>query len=117
MLTTTKDFTVINLDRHVEISYSRVDTHLLGNGFDTNCFDYNLDHKFANYNMRSDSMLHCMRKQLKSPPNQLVISHYPMRKEYFQHNLKIDPDMFHEWSGIDINGNEFEWGLTELTET
>ena len=36
------------------ISYSEVQTKLLGSDFDTNCFDYDLDHKFANYNMRSD---------------------------------------------------------------
>ena len=38
---------------------------LLGNNYETNCFDYELDYKFANFNMRSDCISSCIRNIIK----------------------------------------------------
>ena len=35
-----------------KFEYSVINARLLGSGFDINCFDYDLDHKFANYKIR-----------------------------------------------------------------
>ena len=38
-----------------------MNTELLGEGFETNCYEYDLGYKFANYNMRSDCITTCVR--------------------------------------------------------
>ena len=32
---------------------------MLGNGYDTNCYEYDLDYKYGNFNMKSDCITHC----------------------------------------------------------
>ena len=54
VLSNGKDFMHLENNLKYNLHYSRVETQLLDSGFDTNCFDYDLDHKFANYKMRSD---------------------------------------------------------------
>ena len=70
------------------IQYSEVRTQLLSTGFDTNCFDYDLDHKFANYNMRSDCITQCM---LKKKPEKFgnILPGRMMRKEFYQNKGDI----------------------------
>ena len=72
--------------KFINIHYSEVQTQLLGSGFDTNCFDYDLDHKFANYNMRSDCITSCM-KPSENP--RILIPHRLSRKNYYQNRRDI----------------------------
>ena len=41
------------------IEYNQVTTELLDSNYDTNCFEYDIDYKLANFNMRSDCMTSC----------------------------------------------------------
>jgi hypothetical protein len=77
------------------MTYYQVQTELLGDGYDTNCFNYDLDYKYANFNMRSDCITDCfvekVRKHCKHSdmaPNDLLF-----REEYLaiKRNLKINP--------------------------
>ena len=44
-----------------EFLISQINTELLDEGFDTNCFEYDLDHKHGNYNMHSDCITSCIQ--------------------------------------------------------
>ena len=70
------------------ILHSEVQTRLLGSGFDTNCFDYDLDHEFENYNMRSDCITSCIR-HLSSKFGENIILDHLMRKEFYQNRKDI----------------------------
>ena len=45
---------------YYRISYSQINTQLLGTGYDSNCFEYDIDYKYANFNMRSDCISSCI---------------------------------------------------------
>ena len=47
------------------IKYSRILTRLLESNYDTNCFDYDLDYKLSNFNMRSDCITWCYQRIVK----------------------------------------------------
>src|SRR5690349_10440884 len=64
-------------------------TRLLGSGFETNCFDYDLDHKFADFNIRSDCITSCIKKKLSCSNDELVLLPNLLRIEYFQNRAKI----------------------------
>ena len=53
-----------NKDLH-EIFYTQINTELLGNGYDTNCHDYDLDYRYGNFNMKSDCVSDCYWKYVK----------------------------------------------------
>ena len=78
--------------RFGRMSYSRVETRLLGSGFETNFFDYDLDHKFPNYNMRSDCITSCLRRNYSCPADKFVFQQYLLREEYVAHkgNTKMN---------------------------
>ena len=99
-------------NKFVRISYSRVETRLLGSGFDTNCFDYDLDHKFPNYNMRSDCITSCLRRNYSCPDDKLVIPQYLLRREFIAHNANIKMNLCKlNISPKDVNNlmrNEFQ---------
>ena len=72
------------------IRYSEVQTQLLGSGFDTNCFEYDLNYKFANYNMRSDCITSCM-KSLSSRDNEIII----LNRLYIERNIIYIEETLH----------------------
>ena len=86
-----KEFFEFLYGSHKFFRFSKVETRLLGSGFDTNCFEYDLDHKFANYNMRSDCITTCLMGRLTCEGKQYFISQYPMRKEYYLTRENIKP--------------------------
>ena len=91
VLSNGKDFMLLENRFSYGLYYSRVETRLLGSGFDTNCFNYNLDHKFANYNMRSDCIASCFQSRFlaQCKSHQFNPFQYLQRKELFEHdNLK-----------------------------
>ena len=53
------NYHLIQLGQIFNIRYSRMYTNLLGHNFDTNCFEYNLDYNYSNFNMRSDCITWC----------------------------------------------------------
>ena len=48
-------------NRFIKLTYNRWETHLLGEGYQTNCSDYNMDNK----RMRSDCVKHCIQQKLR----------------------------------------------------
>ena len=58
---------LVELNPHAAftIEFNQITTELLGNNYDTDCFEYDLDYKFANYNMRSDCMTSCVQNTIK----------------------------------------------------
>ena len=80
------EFINIKMGSMNSVQYSRVETRLLGSGFDTNCFDYDLDHKFANYNMRSDYIASCLRKSSICVRDNFFKNNNLLRKQYFSSN-------------------------------
>ena len=85
------DFIIIGHGTDNTIQYSEVRTQLLGTGFDTNCFDYDLDHKFANYNMRSDCITQCMLTLLEKRSKKFgnILPGQMIRKEFYQNKTDI----------------------------
>ena len=51
------------------IEFNQITTELLGEGYDTNCYEYDLDYKFANFNMRSDCIYWCIQNFIKTECN------------------------------------------------
>ena len=66
---TMKNFMAVQAFKSYTFSYSLVKTELLDSRYDTNCFEYDLDHKFANFNMRSDCITHCYQNFLRNNCN------------------------------------------------
>ena len=71
------------------ILYSEVNTELLGNGYDTNCYNYDLDYKYANFNMRSDCLLSCYQTMLgkECEHDDFISSEKLLRKELIDQNI------------------------------
>ena len=57
--TTNEYFRPYNFKTKYIIVYGQIMTKLLGSDYNTDCFDYNLDYKYANFNMRSDCIIWC----------------------------------------------------------
>ena len=79
-------------------TYSLLSTQLLSSGYDTNCFNYDLEHKFHNNNMRSDWATWCFqrRKNELGNSNHLFQSWALLRKEVLSNlkNISIGPSIF-----------------------
>ena len=58
-----RDFLVIPTHIPSTVQFSQIKTELLGSDYDTNCQEYNLDYKYANFNMRSDCITDCFQKR------------------------------------------------------
>ena len=85
------------------ISYSKISTELLGYGYDTDCFEYDLDHKFANFNMRSDCISSCYTSKIENicHHGKLPSSELLLRKQLLFFTKKITLDWVNEDSEID----------------
>ena len=59
------NFNFLTMGRVYTIKYSRVLSRLLDRNYDTNCFDYDLDYKYSNFNMRSDCITWCYQRIVK----------------------------------------------------
>ena len=83
---------IIDPDTINEISFSQVKTQLLGEGYDTNCYDYDLDYNHVNFNMRSDCITECILKSSGriNNENYCKVCPYPIRKENFRIEKLID---------------------------
>ena len=59
---------------------------MLEPGYDTDCWNYDLDYKYGNYNMRSDCLHTCYQKKMRQWCNQsdLFISFHSFRKEMLE---------------------------------
>ena len=75
----------INPEQPITHKYHQIHIDLLGQKYDTNCFEYDLDYKFANNNMRSDCITHCYldSKRQKCNSKGIIPSLYLLRSEYF----------------------------------
>ena len=68
------------------ISYNRISTELLDSRYDTNCYEYDLDYKFANFNMRSDCIELCIEEFILEDCNEnsFISTGYPLRTELLE---------------------------------
>ena len=88
-------FVTISLEKLYEISYKQIKTELLGDGYNTNCYNYDLDYKHANFNMRSDCIADCYVKKVRKhcKHSDLAQNDQLFRKDFLKlnRNLKINP--------------------------
>ena len=73
-----ENFILLKTDLIHNFQYSQINTKLLGKGYDTNCYDYDLNYKHANFNMRSDCITSCYRSYVQ---NMCKISGHPSMQE------------------------------------
>ena len=92
-LTSDQEFKKLGIHSRNHFRFSRVETRLLGSGFDTNCFDYDLDHKFANYNMRSDCITSCLMENSSCSPDKFIATQYLLRKQFFENMDNISAEV------------------------
>ena len=86
---------MVKIDSHNfhEFTYSQVNTELLGEGYDTDCFNYNLDNNFS---MRSDCISSCIGDAFEKQPDFLRYkiecgtTYYPLRYEFFRLNKTLN---------------------------
>ena len=80
------DMSELDYKNHQFFRFSQVNTELLGEGFETNCLEYDLDYKFANFNMRSDCITSCVRNLYEQTQEQgyCKFSNYPLRNELLE---------------------------------
>ena len=79
----TKNPIMINFGESHDLYYTQLKTELLGDGYDTNCYNYDLDYIYANVNMRSDCLASCFQQARKLECD----SGEPLHSDYL---LKID---------------------------
>ena len=81
-------FTELLPNKEYSITYSQINTELLGSGYDTNCKDYELDHKFANLSMRSDCISSCYLTKIKQicDTTKVPSSMLLLRKQFLELN-------------------------------
>ena len=60
-----ENYNVLPMGKIHDMMFNQIHTELLGDGYDTNCFNYDLDYKYANFNMRSDCILDCFHESLR----------------------------------------------------
>ena len=79
---------ILTLGKSHFITYSQLRTELLGLGYDTNCYEYDLDYKYGNFNMRSDCLTWC---------NQNEVNKYCKTEAFVtsMHNLIRDKTLYH----------------------
>ena len=77
------DMSELDHENEHNFHFSQVNTELLGEGFETDCFEYDLDYKFANFNMRSDCITECVRNLYEQTEEHgyCNFSNYPVRTE------------------------------------
>ena len=54
----------LTLKKSYLVKYHQLSTALLGSNYDTNCFEYDPDHKHSNFNMRSDCLSWCFQAKM-----------------------------------------------------
>ena len=59
-------FKTINTGKLTNIGFNQLTTKHLGEGYEHNCYEYDLDYKFANFNMRSDCIQSCIQNSIKN---------------------------------------------------
>ena len=126
-----ENFNLLSTSKVHEILYSQVQTELLGEGYDTNCYNYDLDYKYANSNMRSDCITDCFQKTVRkrcnftdfAPFTQLwrkdllrANSHFRIEKSFCGYPWKTRTDCFNECRP-DCKFKYFLWSRTERNRT
>ena len=83
-----KNFMTLPTDKVYDIQYNQVQVELLGDGYDTNCYNYDLDYKYANFNMRSDCITNCYQTAMRKLCNLkgFVGSDQMLRRELLRAN-------------------------------
>ena len=80
------EFIEVESDRQYFIRYSKLSIERLNSRYDTNCQEYDLDHKYGNYSMMSDCISSCHQRLLTEycPGNLFKNIPFLFRKEYFE---------------------------------
>ena len=60
-----KNFVELDSDGEYSITYSQISIDRLEPGYDTNCYDYDIDYKFGNFNMKSDCVASCYQDRMR----------------------------------------------------
>ena len=94
-----ENFEYMSLNKSITVTYSQLSTQLLDHKYDTNCFNYDLDYKFQNNNMRSDCLTWCYQEKLNEKQNSRKL--FPTGSLYrmdlltkFQ-NMSISEESYH----------------------
>ena len=79
------DFKHVFFKKGYIITFSRLFTKLLSGGYDTDCFDYDLNYKHGNFNSRSDCIAWCYQDKLNDicKTNAIHHSSFLLRKQIF----------------------------------
>ena len=90
------------------IEYNKMTTELLGSPYDTNCYEYDLDYKFANFNMRSDCIANCIQKNIRNECNLkgMIAYNYMLREDMVRLN---------RWESITTDDNGCQ--MTSMIKT
>ena len=95
----------INENNHVKldqgqtfIDYSLVSVDRLDSSYDTNCYEYNLDYKHANFNMRSDCLSSCKHDASRTICLMTEQPSILLRKEYFQNKTFLNEEICRPYS-------------------
>ena len=81
----TQTFRKIDIREEINIRYSENRIQRLGKGYDTDCYDYDLDNRFGYYKMRSDCINDCYQKKMREickVDRGLFMSFSLIRKDY-----------------------------------
>ena len=80
-LNSLKDFKPYDINKDYMISYSEIFTKLMGRGYDTNCYEYDLDYKYANFNMRYDCLAWCYQKHINKDGTSISVAKSLIRED------------------------------------
>ena len=78
-------FTEIYITDEINIKYCEHRIHRLGEGYDTDCYDYESDNRFGYNRMKSDCVSDCYQDKLRKlckVDHGIFMSHSLIRKEY-----------------------------------
>ena len=94
--------------------YNQIKTELLGEGYDTNCYEYDLDYKFANFNMRSNCIANCIQNSIRDHLNftDIPLTQNLLRADLLKQAWLIDKN-FHNPKQVDFN----QWLIEEKAKS
>ena len=86
---TDENFVEIRNDHFYLFYYSQLNIERLDSNYETNCYAYDIDHKHANFNMRSDCMTSCYQTLMRKKCNQsgsFISANKLLRSQYIENN-------------------------------
>ena len=90
----------INISKDHTYFYIELRTELLGHGYDTDCLEYDLDHQYTNFSMRSDCISSCIQESFEKLAEYRIcpVSPYPQKFEKSNQGQLFLPCDVKDWS-------------------